>query len=84
MSLFSNAVRNLSASLKQVGGEDITYRRGNDSIAIVAVPVQTRHEDYATEDDLSLTARQRDWIIWAEDLVLNGEHMSPQREDEID
>jgi hypothetical protein len=85
MSLLSSAVRNLSASLKHAGGEATTYRRGNDSIdGVIGVPVRTRHDDYATEDDLALTARERDWIYLAEDLAIGGEQLSPQRGDFID
>jgi hypothetical protein len=83
MSLQSNAVRNLVAGLKQVGGEDISYGRGNESIDIVAVPVRTRHIDYANEDDLSLTARERDWIVSAVDVAFGGVITTPQRGDFI-
>jgi hypothetical protein len=84
MSVLGNAVSNLSASLKQVGGEAITYRCGNDAIELIAVPVRTRHSEYVNDDDLSLTARERDWIVWADDLVIAGDRLSPQRGDEFD
>lgn len=84
MNLLTSAVRSLNTSLKSLGGESVTYRRGNDSIDIIAVPVRTSHDDYATEDDLSLTARERDWIVLAEELVFDGVMVEPQRGDEID
>lgn len=67
-----------------LGGESVIYRRGNDSIDIIAVPVRTSHDDYSTEDDLSLTARERDWIVAADELVFDGVTISPQRNDELD
>ena len=84
MNLLTSAVRTLNAALKSTGGETITYRRGNDSIDIVAVPVRVRHDDYAPDEDLSLTARERDWIVWQEDLVIGGERLLPNKDDEID
>lgn len=84
MNLLTGAVRLLNTSLQSLGGESVVYRRGNDSIDIIAVPVRTSHDDYATEDDLSLTARERDWIIAADQLVFDGVMIEPQRLDEID
>jgi hypothetical protein len=83
MSVLSNAVNNLSASLKTIGGEALTYRRGNDSLDVVGVPVKTRHDEYGDEV-VSFTARERDWIFWADDLTLSGERWEPTRGDEID
>lgn len=84
MNLLNTAVRILNTSLQMLGGESVIYRRGNDSIDIIAVPVRTSHDDYSTEDDVSLTARERDWIVLTEELVLDGVMISPQRGDEID
>ncbi len=84
MNLLTGAVRLLNTSLQTLGGESVNYRRGNDSITVVAVPVRTSHDDYATEVDLSLTARERDWIIAAEEFAIGGVTISPQRNDELD
>jgi hypothetical protein len=84
MNLLTSAVRVLNTSLQLLGGETVTYRRGNDSLSLIAVPVRTQHDDYATEDDLSLTVRERDWIVLAEELVFDGVIVSPQRGDELD
>lgn len=82
--MFANAIRNLNAALKSAGGATITYRRGNDSIDITAVPVRVNHSDYSPDADLSLTSRDRDWIVLAEDLAIAGQLIDPQRGDEID
>jgi hypothetical protein len=84
MSVLSSAIRNLSASLKQVGGEAVSYRRGNDSVEFVAVPVRTSPHDYSIEADVSLTALDRDFIVWADDLAIGGELTLPMTGDEID
>jgi hypothetical protein len=84
MNLLTGAVRLLNTGLQSLGGESVIYRRGNDSIDLIAVPVRTQHDDYSTEDDLSLTARERDWIIAADELVFDGVMIEPQRLDEID
>ena len=83
MSLISNAVRLLSTGLKQAGGQATIYRRGNDSIDVVGVPVRTQHDEYSDEE-INLTARERDWIYWAADLTKDNQRWEPQRGDEID
>lgn len=66
------------------GSPTVTYRRGNESITeLSAVPANTRHDDYG-EDATSITARERDWMVWVEDLVLAGVSWLPQIGDEID
>jgi len=85
MSLMRTSVAVLNACLKSSGGENTTYRRGNDSIhGIAGVPARMRHDEYAAEDDVNFTARERDWIYWAEDLAKDGQRWEPQRGDEID
>jgi hypothetical protein len=84
-SLLASSVAVLSGGLKSAAGESTTYRRGNDSIdGAVGVPVRVRHEEYVADDDVNLTARERDWIYWAEDLAKDGQRWEPQRGDEID
>lgn len=75
----------LHSRLETVSGSPtVTYRRGAESITqLSAVPANTRHDDYG-EDYTSLTARERDWIVWVDDLSLAGDRWIPQRDDEID
>jgi len=75
----------LNSRLNTVAGSPaVTYRRGNDSITeLAAVPVETRHTEIGDEP-ASFTARDRDWIVWVEDLVNAGERWTPKRGDEID
>lgn len=83
MSLFHFSVAALNAGLRAIGGEVLTYRRGNDTIdGLIAVPVNTRHDDF-DEEQTVLTARERDWIVWAGDLAIGGQQLLPQRGDEI-
>lgn len=84
MSLFQSSVAILNAGLKAVGGEVVTYRRGNDSITdLVAVPIAVRHDDFGPEET-NLTGRELDFAILAADLVCNGERWTPASDDRID
>jgi predicted nuclease of predicted toxin-antitoxin system len=83
MSLLSNSIRILNAALKITGGESITYRRGNDTIDITAVPVRTSQTDFSLDAEVALTARERDWIILTEDLAFGGQLALPQPDDAI-
>ncbi len=70
--------------LLQAGGVQVTYRRGGESITTVdAVKSEVEHDEYGDELT-SLTAREQDWIIWTDDLILAGTRWTPQRDDEID
>ena len=72
------------ASRLQAEAVTVTYRRGNDSIdALKLVPARTQHDQYG-EEDVQLTARDKDWIVLAADLVIGGSRITPQLKDEID
>lgn len=77
------AVERLHKAQRQVGGVEVTYRRGNASIdTLTLVRADTRHDDYG--DDVTFSALDQDWIAWADDLVIAGERIYPDRKDEID
>jgi len=81
--MLANAVNILSSALKTSAGQATIYRRGNDSIEVVGAPVRSQHDVYG-EEETNLTARERDWIYWADDLTSDGQRWEPQRHDEID
>lgn len=84
MSLTSNATAVRNAGQRSVSGESTTYRRGNEAIEnLILVPANTSHDEYA-ETEVALSARYRDWICWASDLVKSGDRWEPQRNDAID
>lgn len=82
MNQLLDSIRALAISLKRAGGVLVSYGRGNDAINITAIPGGTRHDDYSDIQEASLTARERDWFILAEDLSIGGSVL-PQRGDTI-
>jgi hypothetical protein len=84
VTLIRLAVESLNASLKATAGETVTYRRGNQTIdGLIAVPANTRHDEYGAEE-FNFSGREKDWIYWAADLWLDGLPLVPQRGDAID
>lgn len=83
MSILANSVNILATGLISAGGEATIYRRGNESIDIVGVPMRTQHDTYG-EEETDFSGRERDWIYPATDLAIDGIHIQPQRGDEID
>lgn len=78
----SSSVRH--KALARTSGINVTYRRGNDSLdGLTAIAAQVRHDDFGDEQD-SITAREKDWLVWAGDLAVGGTQTEPQRDDEID
>lgn len=83
VSLLGDSVALLNAGLKAAGGEEVTYRRGNQAIdRLVAVPAAAKNDE-SGEGIVSVTSRDRDWIIWAADLVKAGQRWLPERGDQI-
>lgn len=83
MSLLGDSVALLNAGLRAAGGEEVTYRRGTKAIdRLVAVPAGVKQEENG-EGIISVTSSDRDWIIWAADLVKDGQRWTPERGDQI-
>lgn len=64
--------------------ETVTYRRGGtagDSVSLEATPGPIRNGADATFGILRIN--ERDWLIDAELLILDGETIEPQRNDEV-
>jgi len=60
----------------------VTYRRGADSVELLATVGATRYE---VDDGYGVVVEQemRDYIVAAADLVLGGQRTLPERGDEI-
>ena len=74
---FDNAVRGLHLATRASRGLTVTYSRDGSAVQVAAIPGQTR----ITAEDasgLTISARRRDWIIRAADLVLDGEVVLPE------
>lgn len=85
MSLLDAAIAAQNAALRAVGGVTVTYRRGNEAIDdLAAVPLATRHHGYYAGEEVLLSARDQDWLVWQQDLAKGNEVWIPARGDEID
>lgn len=73
----------LLSSLQAVAGRSITYRRGSASVALTAVPGVTRYEVASGSQSME-ELRSRDFLFYANQLILSGSITEPQRLDTID
>lgn len=80
---FDNAVKGLHRAARASRGLAVMYSRGDDSAAITAVPARSR-VSMTDESGLTVTGQERDFIILAADLVLDGEQVLPERGDRIE
>lgn len=82
MSQFHAIAAGLHTALQSHRGLSATYHRGGASVAIVLVAGLSR----ALVDDgagVAVSTRERDWIVKAADLVLDGQTVLPARGDRI-
>lgn len=83
MSDISKALVAGARSALQLAGSSITYNRpGSGSVSITAIPGESTHEverDGAIIDEV----RSRDFLVVADDLVIGGEKVTPDRHDTI-
>ena len=80
--LLSDAATYLDGTLRSVASETVTYRRGQQTVSLVARPGQTvfRIDDGAGG---SMRIVAHDWIVTASDLVLGDAAVLPERGDRI-
>lgn len=84
MSLFRGTIAVLNTALRRVGGVKVTVRCGNASIDdLVVVPLDTRHDGYGG-DDVAISARDQDWLVWAAEYAVAGQAIEPSENHEID
>lgn len=60
----------------------ITYRRNSATVEVMAQVAATRYES-EDHDGITIAQSVRDYIVAAEDLVLDGQQTEPERGDEI-
>lgn len=73
----------LNRKLKQHAGESLVYSRGVHSVTLTAIPGKTLLQ---LNDDLGgvrVEWTDRDYLITASELILNGSVTLPQRGDQI-
>lgn len=84
---FDNAVKGLHRAARASRGLAVMYIRGSgeelSQASITAVPARSR-VSMTDESGLTVTGQERDFIILAADLVLDGEQVLPERGDRIE
>lgn len=82
MSLISEGLEAHAERLMDAAGECITYCRGVSKVTLYAALGESIGES-VDADGITVTVRSRDFIIKAEELVLDGAQTEPQRNDLI-
>jgi len=76
-------IRRALKTLQGAAGVEVTYRRGEDEVAVMATKSEVDME--IDRGDAGLTVlRLMQWRILAEDLVLGGTEIEPQKGDRIE
>lgn len=79
---FDDDFAGADALLAEAFGVPVSYRRGEDSVELVAVVGSTRFEA-EQEDGRILESESRDYLVAPGDLVLDGQPVEPRRGDRI-
>lgn len=78
----ARAVAGFAKTLQQVGGNQVTYARGDYQVTLTATKARVlRSLDI---DNARLEAEEQDWILTAAELALNDETVLPARGDTIE
>ncbi len=68
--------------IERFRGVDITYRRGEHSVGFKAVPTHSKNPVNKVES-FRAGSTDREYIVFVESLVLNGERVTPKAGDRI-
>jgi len=82
MSLMSLSTKVRHRAVSRAAGVAVVYSRRTQPIELVAIPARVRDTDFGG-DVMELTAREQDWIVWRDDLTLDGVPILPERNDVI-
>lgn len=80
--LIDNACAWLGTQRKAYASRTVTYSRAGITVSVLGTKGKTEAE-LSTENDLLIDASIQDWLIDAEDLVLNGVAVQPADGDTI-
>lgn len=70
--------------LDEIHGVTVTYWRGLRSVTVTAIPSVIDYEAYSQDDGILTTiARMRQYLIRADELVIDGRVVDPQLRDRI-
>lgn len=82
MSATSRAIAVAAQAAERLGGIDVVYHRGDDSVPLKAVPGRTRYELVEGEGHITVHY-SRDYLIIASKLVLDEDAIEPQLGDRV-
>lgn len=74
----ATAVARAFRSLQKVGGMDVVYRAGDQSVPLVAVP-GNRLQNRANRQAVSVLSESADWKFLASELAIDGTPVVPKR-----
>lgn len=81
--LMEQGARWLADKQQAFASVPVIYRRGERSVSLLAVPAQSQGEQ-DVEGGAQVGWQQRDWIVVAKDLVIDGQRITPKRGDRIE
>jgi hypothetical protein len=73
----------LAAKLKATASQLVTYQRGRDTVSVSATLGTSEEEVFDSGGGTSMHTRRSDFIVTAEDLVIDGETITPRSGDRI-
>lgn len=79
----SLAVKTHHQALLRAAGSAGVYLRGIEAVEIDLVPALHTGDEYGGEYE-TITADSMDWLIWADDLVIDSKHILPLRGDRLE
>lgn len=79
-----NALTAARAALLATAGETITYRRGNATVPLTAVPAMSKYEQLDDAGQVVERTTAQDWLIDPATLELDDEPTQPLAGDQID
>lgn len=62
--------------------QSVTYKRGSDTVVLLATIGETDREAYDAEG-FTVKSKIRDWIVQPSDLVLDAVEITPRRGDQV-
>ena len=82
MGLYHDSIAAAVADIRGATGDPVVYRRGAQSVAIVATCAPKQYQ-VSDAGGVIITYHCHEWLILAGDLVIAGAAVEPQRGDEI-
>ena len=79
---FDKQVKQALSDIRKVVGKKVKYQRGNDFVWLKAARGNTFFR-YDAQDNVRMQVEEKEFLIGANDLMLGGNYVKPQRGDKI-